>query len=610
MLPRARVLHAAAATALAFVSLTRTASAWVELHVEADDVRITLERDAPARVEHRIKVRIAGGPLRVLDLRGVDGDAEPEADAFVVSEHDAEIKSLASAREVTADLIPPDTKPTKDGSPAPSILRLRLGEKGIGRGIYVVQVRYKTRLAERGFLTREGSSVHVKWQGPVWEDPFDSARVTFDLPGAPVAPRAEDRGPREPGTEAPLVLSSLRRKGDRDELELLRPYVPIGEGIAWTFVADGRAFAKIAPATTRPSDAPIISIAQPTGSSGRFGAVWLAGAAAGFLAFALLVARKVREVGLAAAEAGARPAPLVPMPVLARAPLAAGALALGVWLQLVRRAWTPSALVLLVAIALVVHRPPVWPKSFFLRKPGRWLPVTERDVTTPAPRPRGAWLDVSTRAGKAIFVLALAAIAGLAVLAADVSRHLAAMIALDATVLLALFGTGLKTAFPPRPEAIVAPFLAAARGRLAKVLGASARFIGRIRVADGDAQPDELRLGVVPRPAAQGFRSLEIGAVVLPGTGGAALMPGVLLRYTEGSPCEAQLGSMVLAGKRSRGRKPGEVAVVFTPRLPSARMTADLAVRLARAVAAASPTKLETPPKPSPKPRERPRRAA
>ena len=38
---------------------------------------------------------------------------------------------------------------------------------------------------------------------------------------------------------------------------------------------------------------------------------------------------------------------------------------------------------------------------------------------------------------------------------------------------------------------------------------------GRIRVADGDAQPDELRLGVVPRPAAQGFRSLEIGAVVV-----------------------------------------------------------------------------------------------
>jgi hypothetical protein len=60
----------------------------------------------------------------------------------------------------------------------------------------------------------------------------------------------------------------------------------------------------------------------------------------------------------------------------------------------------------------------------------------------------------------------------------------------------------------------------------------------------------------------------------------------VILRYSEGSPCEAQLGGLVRAGKRTRGRKPGEVAVVFSPRLPTARMTADLAARLARAVAA------------------------
>ena len=159
MLPRARVLHAAAATALALASLTKTAGAWVESHVVSDDVRVILERDAPARVEHRITVRIAGGPLRALDLRGVDGDAEPEPDAYVVTEHDAALKSLGSAREVTAELIPPDNKPTKDGSPAPSILRLRLGEKGIGRGTYVIQVRYKTRLAERGFVTHDGGKI-------------------------------------------------------------------------------------------------------------------------------------------------------------------------------------------------------------------------------------------------------------------------------------------------------------------------------------------------------------------------------------------------------------------------------------------------------------------
>lgn len=598
---RARALPAFA-TAAALVAAPRAAHAWVEAHVVADDVRITLERDAPARVEHRITVRIAGGPLRTLDLRGVDGDAEPEPEAFVVTERDAALKSLGSAREVTAELLPPDNKPTKDGSPSPSVLRLRLGEKGIGRGTYVVQVRYRTRLAERGFVTHDGTVARVRWQGLTWEDGFDSARVTFDLPAAPSPPRTEERA-AAPGAEAPLVLSTVRRKGERDEIELVRPYAPIGEAIPWTFLADGRAFAK-ASAPVRAADAPMISITQPGGAAGRFGALWLAAAAAGFLGWAMLVARKVREVTLGALATGAKPAPLVPMPLLARAPLSAVALALAAWLQVVQRTWTLGALALLAAVALVVHKVPAWPKSFFLRRPGRWLPVAERDAFAPPERPRGAYLDVSTRAGKVGFVLALAAFAGLSWLAAQTSRHLAAMVALDAVLVLALFGTGRRTEQPPRPVEKASPFLRDVSRRLAKTLGDTARLVGRIRVPDGETQPDELRLSVVPRPAAQGFRALEAGVVIAPGMGGAALLPGVILRYVEGSPCEAQLGALVRAGKLTRGKKPGEVAVVFTPRLPTARMTADLAARLARAVTA-PPAQA-----PAPKQRERARRAA
>jgi hypothetical protein len=583
MLPRARALHVAV-TALALVSLPGTASAWVETHVVADDVRVTLLRDAPARVEHRITLRIAGGPLRSIDLRGVDGDAEPEPDAYVVTEHDASIKSLASAREVTAELLPPDNKPTKDGGPAPTVLRLRLGEKGIGRGTYVVQIRYKTRLVERGFVTRDSSSLHVRWQGPVWEDGFDSARVTFDLPGAPTPPRAEDRG--APGVEAPLVLSTVRRRADHDEIELLRPYVPIGEAITWSFVADPRALGP-APSTTKVSDAPLLPIAQPTGSAGRLGTLWLAAAALGFLGWALLVARKSREVALTAFAAGATPAALIRMPLLLRAPLSAAALGVAVWLQVVKRAWTPGALALLCAAALVIHRPPAWPKSFFLRKPGRWLPVAEREAWGPSERLRGAYLDASTRAGKLLFALSLLAVAGLAFLAAQTSRHLAAMVALDATLVLALFGTGRMSTLPPRPVAKASPFLRSVAERLGKCLGDAARVVGRIRVPDGETEPDELRLAVLPRPAAQGFRALEAGVVIVPGAGGAVLLPGVVLRYVENSPCEAQLGSLVRAGKAARGRKVGEVAVVFTPRLPTARMTADLMVRLSRAIAVA-----------------------
>lgn len=579
---RARALPAIV-TSLLLTAASRPAAAWVEVHVLSDDVRVTLERDAPARVEHRITVRVAGGPLRTLDLRGVDGDAEPEAEAYLVTERDAAQRSLASAREVTADLLPPDNKPTADGGPAPSVLRLRLGEKGVSRGTYVVQIRYRTRLAERGFLTHDGTVARVRWQGVAWEDGLSSSRVTFDLPAAPVAPRVEERAAA--GAEAPLVLSTVRRRADRDEIELLRPYSPGGETISWTFLADGRAFGA-APAPAQPSTAPMLSIARPGGEAGRLGVLWLVAAAAAFLAWAAIVARKVREVTLAAIATGVKPAPLVPMPLLLRAPLSAAALLAAGWLHVVQRAWMPGALVLLFAAALVIHRPPEWPRSFFLRRPGRWLPLAERDAFAPPARPRGAYLDASTRAGKVGLLLSLAAFAGLTWLAGETSRHLGAMVALDAVIVLALFGTGRIRDLPPRPVDAASPFLRKVAERLSKGLGDAARVVGRIRVPEGESQPDELRLGVVPRPASAGFRALEVGVVIAPGTSGAALLPGVILRYSEGSPCEAQLGPMVRAGKLTRGKKPGEVAVVFTPRLPTARMTADLAARLSRAVAA------------------------
>ncbi len=586
MFKRAHALFVKAA-AFSLFAVPSTANAWVESHVVSDDVRITLSRDAPAKVEHRITVRIAGGPLRTLDIRGVDGDAEPESEAFVVTERDAATKSLASAREVTAELIPPDNKPSKDGSPQPTILRLRLGEKGIGRGTYVVQVRYKTRLAERGFIKHDGTIAQVRWKGPVWEDGFDSARVTFDLPSAPAAPRTEERATGSDGDDgaAPLVLSTVRRKGERDEIELLRPYVPVGEAITWTVVADGRAFDRNAGPPNSPANAKIISISQVTGdAANRFRVLWLGAFAVGFLGWAFLLARKVREVTVGALLSGTKPAPLIPCPLLVRAPVSAVLVAAGVWLQVVKHAWTPSAFAILLALLLVVHRPAPWPKSVFLRKPGRWLPISEKEAWAPAPRKTGTYLDVSTRAGKVLLVLGLAVFGGLTFLASETSRHLAAMVALDSTLLLGLFGTGLLSHLPPSPKEKAAPFLHKVEKRLLKKVGDTARLIPRVRVPDGGAEPDELRLAVVPRPATQGFKALEAGIVVVPGMGGPAVFPSVLLRYLAGSPCEEQLSDLVRAGKVTRGRKAGEVAVVFSPRLPTARMTADLTARLADAV--------------------------
>ena len=102
------------------------------------------------------------------------------------------------------------------------------------------------------------------------------------------------------------------------------------------------------------------------------------------------------------------------------------------------------------------------------------------------------------------------------------------------------------------------------------------RLVGRIRVPEGSAEPDELRLAVAPRAAPAGFGAIEIGLVYVQGAGGPLALPEVVLRVTSGSACEAAIEALAQNGRSSRGRRAGERAIVFSPRLPTARMTADL----------------------------------
>jgi hypothetical protein len=241
------VLSALAVALLILVA--RPALAWVDVNVEADDVRISLDRNGDARVEHRISLRIAGGPLRSIDLRGVDADAAPEPEGYVVPQKEAARGSLASALGVSAERLPPDLKPRPDGSAAPTVLRVRFdNDRGLGRGVYVLLVRYTTRLGGR--ITPAGALARVVWRGPVFDDGFDSARVTFELPAAPNEPRADGAEPSDGlgGGKSPLVLSTLRRGTARDQLELLRPYAPKGEAITWAIRVDPRALPQAAPA--------------------------------------------------------------------------------------------------------------------------------------------------------------------------------------------------------------------------------------------------------------------------------------------------------------------------------------------------------------------------
>lgn len=585
---RGPALIASALLTAAILAGARPAHAWVDVHVEGDDMRLTLDRSGKARVEHRITLKIAGGPLRSLDLRGVDRDAVPEAEGYIVPQKEANQSSLASAVPVTLDPIPPGNKPEADGSAPLPVLRVRFGaEKGIGRGVYVLLVRYGTNLSDR--IAADGGMARITWRSPVWEDGLDSARLTFDLPAAPNEPRADDAAVAlGAATDAkPMVLSTVRRGTSRDALELLRPYVSKGEAVTWTIHTDLRVVQATSPENARPAPPPpsaSTAIAAPA-----YRALALAGAAALFVIYSLLVAFKAMEVARDARAADVLPRPLIPIPTALRAVLAGLALVAGLGVELVAGKATLGAILVLLATGLAAHLTPRWNHTARLRGPGRWLPVTEADAFRDPPRAPGGLLDVSTRAGKALFLLALAGIAGGVYALNDASPYQASLIAFDATAILAIFCTGRRAELPPRPEAPARFLRDVAKIARRAMKGEEIRVVGRIRVPEGQADPDEIRLALSPRKALTGFTSIEVGVVYLPGAGGPLGIPEVLVRISAGSACQEVIERLARQGKSVRGRKPGEIVFAFSPRLPTARMTAGLAIGLLRAVTAPKP---------------------
>ncbi len=588
----APALLALAFACLVFVCAPRSARAWVDVNVEGDDVRLTIAPSGVVRVEHRITLKIAGGPLRAIDLRGVDRDAVPEADGYVVPQREAQASSLASAIPIVTEMMPAETKPNDDGTPALPVLKIRFqNDKGLGRGVYVILVRYTSNLASR--ISLDGSMARVSWRGPVWDDGLDSARVTFDFPAAPNEPRLDD-GPPARGDDdrptaagsaaAPVTLSTLHRTVTRDAIELMRPYAPKGERITWAVRADPRALRAALPDATRTAPS---AISEDGLAAPALRALVLASAFAIFLVYALLVRRKSFDVARAAEAAGAVARPFVPLPMVLRALLAGASLVAGLAVELVLHRATLGALLVLAATLFASHLPARWKAGARLRGPGRWLPVAEAEAFRDPPRAPGGHLDFSTRNGKIVFTLVLAAFAAGVYFLSDISPYQAQIVALDLPVILALFGTGLRASLPPDPGSAPASFLRDVAKRVRRAQRKDPpRIIGRIRIPEGSAEPDELRLAVLPRSAVAGFVTIEIGVVHVAGPGGSLALPEVLLRVADGSECDEALRSLSRHGRSMRGRKAGERVYAFSPRLPTARMTAGLVVRLSRAVAA------------------------
>ncbi|MBK9267018.1 MAG: hypothetical protein IPM54_45485 [Polyangiaceae bacterium] len=580
----------AALLALGSLALPRSALAWVDARVAGDDVRIDVSKDGSARVEHKITLRISGGPLRALDLRGVDADAIPETDAYVVPGRDAASGSLAQAEPVSVEMLPPSHRTQDDGSKEPSVMRVRFdADKGLSRGVFVVFVRYKTELFRRGLIRRDGSMAQLRWSGLSWNDGFDSARATFILPAGPTEPRPDESTPDEsgqPGAESlpASTLSTLRRGTGRDELELLRPYAPKGEAVQWLVRFDARAL-EVTAAKPKTADAPMPQ-APSSVTPARRDFLFI-GAGLVFVLYSLLVALKSREVIRTTAAAGAKARPLIPLPVYVRSVAAGLSLTGGLLLELFMRTGTLGAIFVAFAAALSMHRAPTIAPSSRLRGPGMWLPITEEEAFARPPRRAGTWLDSSTRAGKALLFMSLVLLGVAVWFVSDRSMYHAYLLGFDAVAIFAIFCTGRLSDVPLDAVSYAKPFLQKVAKRIRKAArktGDDIRIIPRIRVPEGSAIPDEMRLAIVPRAPLTGFVGLEVGVVPIPSPASAVHSPEMILRVTTGSPCEESIVAIAEQGKSQRGRRSSERAITLAPRLPTTWMTADLVMRLVTAL--------------------------
>lgn len=590
-----------------------------------DDARVELLDGGKARVEHRLELLVSGGPLPSLLIRGVDRDAAVEADAQISRKEDAKRgdRSAVSGVSIARVDVPAAASDADDSGSAATAARADLrvtfdDDGGLRRGAYVLLLRYGTDLRAQGAIRGDGPTRIVTWKGPTWDDGLDTTRVTFVVPPAPTAPSAVDPGAQGDVDAAPTFLATATRTRETDELVLVKPYAPKGEPVTWMVRVDARALGEAAHDSRRVSAVVGKPAAAAWGTSAYWDklaeqawssrtAPWMAGSLV-FLGWALIVGAKSREASRTHAAARARARPLLPLPLLVRAPASAAALVAGLWLQIAMPTPTRGALVLVVSALLAAHRSPAFKPS--PRGPGTWLVVAAAEAFARPPRPTGARLDSSSRAGRVLFAsLILLGLGCAAFLVSRGSIDRGVIVALDLTVLFPIFLTGRIADLPPDAATAPAALLRRIAQRVGRLggPGGALRVVPRIRVPKGGVDPDDLRLALSPARPLAGFRGLAIGASFGQGAFGWVALPEILVRVQVGSPADRALGPVARRARVMEGAREGERVLSFVPRLPTASVTATLAVAiLSRVIAtdAAPQPPAPTPLPPGTRPRE------
>lgn len=539
---------------LLVILLPRKAHAWIETTVLSDDVRLQIDRNGSAVVEHQMMMRVRGSPMRAFVLPGVDADAQPEGEAVAIPQRDGESAHVEAQVPLAVVMGP-------DGS-----LRLQVDDsKGLPRGTYLLKFRYRTDLVKAGALEKDGTMVRLRWMGARLPNGLGSAKTVVVTPPAPTEPTTGDRGDLGLSSTS-AFLTTTKRFPDRDEIELVRPHVAKAEQVAWSVRLDPRSLSGVNDPRIRPPPSTTVKAILKTESRER--QVFLAVAAGVAILFTALTAIKGHQAELAAQAVGLTPRPFFMAPVHVRAFFAGPTVALGVGLQLLLEPPVIGTLFLVLAMLLMAHRTPL-PRSVS-RGPGRWLPLSEEEAFQSVPRLRDAWMDVSTRGGKLAFLLAIAVV-GIATFATwRVSPYHANLVVMDALMLIALFFTGRNSELTPSlKQGTAAPLKKILEKLRRKIPGA--RIVPWARFPQGQGELDELRLMILPPTALRGLNGIEVGYSFPVGAGGAIACPEILVRVAEETDAAQRAKSLLPFGRWVHGRKAGELVVSLEPRSASWR---------------------------------------
>ena len=532
------------------------ARGWEEVHQTSDDVRLTVGADGIATVQHHLRYRVVAGHFKTLDFTGIEPNAEVVAESTALLEKGGELPAhiLANPKVPGALLIAFDEP------------------RGVGRGVYVIDVKYRLDLVAAKMLVRDGAMWRISWTAPTSPEGHDGARVVFEVPAAPTEPRLASP------EQAATTLATLRRAPDKDELELVRAHIPRGEAVVWSARVDPKAFPRVLSPELRPPVASVTAAAPVPNNVPAALIASLLAVVAGAFAFAL--GAKRRWVELACEAAMVRPRPLLPLR-WGLAPFAYGAAAAGALAELLWGTPSHGAVLVVAAMALGAHRSPALIVK--ARGPGRWQPISDGDVLVARPRDAapGDALDIGTRAGR---LTALGLVLVLAIVAFVLRTRVAGAaitIPLVSAALVPLFATGTQAQLPRSPAELAARVLGPARdmlGRLVDFAHVDVRCYARVR--EGTTTYDEVRLACAPADRIPGLRSIELALATLE-PGAPAALPEVLVRFDDGSEAASKIAQLAPGIRVVTGRGPGEKVLRLSPRAPTPSGAARLLARLA-----------------------------